>query len=375
MPKDNRKFPDISFVDTNAENLTNKLIQSYEKITNRKLYPADPTRLFILWMADIIIQERVITDESAKQNVPRYAENEYLDSLAEIFKDAERLQAKAANTTLRFYISAALPSAQIVPKGTRVTVDGEITFETVRNLHIPPGERFGDVSAVCTATGTAGNGFLPRQITQIVDVFPFFQGVENITTSEGGADRETNAAFYMRMRENMETWSTAGPEGAYVYHAKTASAKITDVVACSPEPGIVDIRVMLENGELPDVEMIQLVYESLSADKTRPLTDFVVVSAPETVSFDIDITYYIQKNNEYSAELIQSEIEKALGGYIKWQTEKMGRDINPDELVYFLKKAGVKRIEIRQPEYTAIAGNAVAVVDGKNIIYGGIENE
>lgn len=88
MTATNRSYPDISFVETDTEAIVNALIQSYEKFTGRTLYPADPARLFILWVADIIVQERVNIDFSAKQNIPRYAEGEYLDSLAELFKGA-----------------------------------------------------------------------------------------------------------------------------------------------------------------------------------------------------------------------------------------------------------------------------------------------
>jgi len=123
-----RRFPDISFVDTDTEQLVINLIAAYERFTDRTLYPADPVRLFILWIADIIMQERVIIDASAKQNVPRFAEGKYLDSLAEIFRDTERQQAQPARTTFRFYISAPQLSAQSIPQGTRVTVDGTITF-------------------------------------------------------------------------------------------------------------------------------------------------------------------------------------------------------------------------------------------------------
>ena len=221
------KSPDIKFVDTDAETLVNGLIMSYEKFTGKTLYPADPARLFILWIADIILQERVIINESAKQNVPRYAEGDYLDSLAEIFKDTERLQAEPAKTVLRFYISAIQPSAQTIPKGTRATIDGEITFETTETVTVKPGELYADAAAVCVTTeinpetgkettiGAKGNGFVPGQISQIVDVFPFYEKVENITTTDGGADRESDKAFYERLRDSMETFSTAGPFGAY----------------------------------------------------------------------------------------------------------------------------------------------------------------
>lgn len=372
---DNRQYPDISFVDTNTDRLTNSLIKSYEIFTGRTLYPADPARLFILWIADIIIQERVIIDESAKQNVPRYAEGEYLDSIAELFKDTERLQAQAAKTTLRFYLSTIQPTTQIVPKGTRVTVDGEITFETIENLNITQGELYGDVSAVCQELGTIGNGFIPRQITQIVDLYPFYEKVENITTSEDGTNIETDAAFYDRMRESMETFSTAGPAGAYIYHTKTVSSKITDVVASSPEPGVVDIRILLENGELPDKEMIQLTKEALSKDKTRPLTDCIMVSAPVEAKFDIEVKYYIPKPRADSATVIRNDTENAIKEYIKWQTEKMGRDINPSRLISLLMATGIKRVEVVKPLYTVLNNDTVAVLNSQSIVYGGVEDE
>jgi|GEM_PF-3115295 len=37
---------------------------------------------------------------------------------------------------------------------------------------------------------------IPGQINQPIDVFPYYESVENITESAGGADRESDAAFY-----------------------------------------------------------------------------------------------------------------------------------------------------------------------------------
>lgn len=381
------KYPDIDFTDTDVETLLNGLIMSFEQYAKRTLYPADPIKLLLCWFADLLIQERVIINESAKQNVPRYAEGAYLDSLAEIFKDTERLQAQPAKTVLRFTISMAQPSAQIIPKGTRATVDGEITFETIEAAIINPGEIYADVDAVCITTeidtetgremtiGTKGNGFMPGQISQIVDPFPFFEQVRNVTTSNGGANRETDKAFYERLRDSMESFSTAGPFGAYVYWAKTASAKIADVKPTSPEPGVVDIRVLLENGEIPDEQMIQLVLDTVSADKVRPFTDYVKVSAPDVVKYTIDITYFIPTQGENSYAVIQKNVENVLNQFKKWQSEKMGRDINPAKLTEMLMGTGIKRVEIRSPAFTPIEDNAVAVLESENIIFGGVEDE
>lgn len=375
MTQQNRGYPEISFVNTDTDTLVNALVKSYEKFTGRTLYPADPVQKFILWIADIIIQERILIDESAKQNVPRYAQGVYLDSLAEIFKDAYRLQPQAAATTFRFYLSTALPYQHLIPIGTRIAVDGNIVFETTEILYIDAGKQSGDVPAICQQVGEIGNGFVPGQITQLVDVFPYYDRVENITVSAGGAERETDSAFYERMRESMESFSTAGPSGAYIYHAKTASPLVADVAALSPTPGVADIRVLLRDGELPTEEVLQEVQAQLSADKVRPLCDFVQVSAPDAVPLNIDATYYIPKPSQNSAAVITADVEKAVQDYIRWQTEKMGRDINPSVFVSYLMKTGIKRVVVRQPEYTVVPESEVAALNQCNVSSGGVEDE
>lgn len=370
-----RKYPDIEFVDTDTDTLINSLIRSYELFTGRTLYPADPVRLFILWIADIIIQERINIDFSAKQNIPRYAEGEYLDSLAELFKNTYRLKAEKARTTFRFTLSTVLDTAVIIPKGTRVSVDSDITFATNEDLVIPAGEIYKDTAAECLTAGEAGNGFIPGQIKQLVDIFPYYEKVENITESAGGAESESDEAFYNRMRESVETFSTAGPIGAYEYYAKTASSLVADIKASSPEPGEVDIRILLQNGELPEDEVLKKVADVLSDDTVRPLTDHVTVSAPETVTYNIDATYYLQEGGAVSAEMIKIEAENAVSDFIKWQSEKMGRDINPSRLISMMVQAGVKRVDIREPLFTIISDNAVAQVGEVTILNGGVESE
>ncbi|MFR6178575.1 MAG: baseplate J/gp47 family protein [Flavonifractor plautii] len=370
-----REYPDIHFVDTDTNTVVNALIQSYEAFTGRTLYPADPARLFILWVADIIIQERVNIDFSARQNVPRYAEGEYLDSLAELFKDAYRLEPEKAKTTLRFTLSIPLEVATIVPAGTRVTVDGEIIFQTVQALTIPAGDLFGDVEAECQTAGEIGNGFVPGQITQLIDIFPYFGSVENVSESDGGADEESDAAFYERMRESVETFSTAGPLGAYEYYAKSASALIVDVKATSPEPGEVDVRVLLSGGQLPGEEILKEVLDILNADKVRPLTDHVTVAAPETVPYDIDFTYWTQEGGAVSDEKVAENIAAAVRTFKEWQGAKMGRDVNPSYLISLLMQAGAKRVKVRSPVDTVVPDNAVAVIGETAVVNGGAENE
>lgn len=369
-------LPEVEFVDTDTEALVNRLIAGYEEITGRTLYPADPVRAFILWLADVVIQERVLINESAKQNLPRYAEGMYLDSLSEIFHNTPRLEPTAARTTLRFYLTKTLEKDFIITDALEATVDGEINFETTGHIIFKAGENFTDVPAVCTQAGEIGNGFAPGQVDKLVsDEFLYFSEVANITETAGGSEAEEDTAYYNRMRESEESYTTAGSKGSYIYHAKSVSSQISDVSAESPQPGVVDIRIMLYNGELPDKELIDKVRDYLSGDDIRPMTDTVSVASPDTIEFKIDIKYFISTEKEAGTNEIKRMVELAVENYILWQTSKMGRDINPSYFNAMLMEAGIKRVEINEPVFTQIPKGSVAVIKEKSVEFGGVEDE
>ena len=211
-----RKYPDIDFVETDTETIESNLIALYENFVQQvpgreryKVYPASPERLFISWVANIIVQQRVIINETAKKNVPRYADGEYLDSLAELFKDLERLPASPASAMFRFYISEAQKQSVIIPAGTRISFDGAILFETKENLEIKAGQTYGDVEGICTTAGDVGNNLAAGQVKELVDLYDYYQKAENITATSGGAEEEDDASYYERMRESMESFCRA----------------------------------------------------------------------------------------------------------------------------------------------------------------------
>ena len=375
-----RTYPDIKFLETDTEIIESNMIALYEylvqQIPGREHYPGSPERVFIAWMAAIVVQQRILIEDTAKKNVPRYAEGEYLDSLAELFKDIERLPATPAVATFRCYISEAQPQSVIVPQGTRITFDGNITFETTKELEIKAGQTYGDVTGQCQTPGTVGNNLAPGQVKEIVDVYDYYLKVENTTTTTGGAEEENDADYYERMRESMESFSTAGPVNSYIYHAKSVSAAVADVAATSPEPGEVDVRVLLQDSTQPTETVLKQIKEALNADDVRPLTDVVTVSAPEAVEFEIDLTFYTQRNSQASSSVIEEDAREAVENYISWQTSKMGRDINPSYLIQQLMGAGVKRVEVRKPVFTTIEETKVATLKRStmNVLNGGVED-
>ena len=376
-----REYPDIEFVETDTETIGNSLIAlwelMYEKMTGKKkkVYPASPERLYIAYTAAIIVQQRIIINETAKKNVPRYANGKYLDSLGELFKDTFRLPEARATAIFRFHISEPQPQSVIVPQGTRINFDGEIVFATTEELEIKAGEEYGDILGECLTPGIVGNNIAAGQIKEIMDTYDFYWKVENITRTAGGADKESDQSYYERLRESMEGFSTAGPVGGYIYHVKSVSTAIADVTATSPEPGLVDIRVLLNGGEMPTEATMQEIQDALNASTVRPLTDRVIVSKPEEVPFSVDVTIYLPRYSQTSSTIIERDARSAVAAYIKWQTEKMGRDINPSRLHNFLMEAGLKRAEIRKPDFTVVPETSVARLTGETVLNGGTEDE
>ncbi|TGV24513.1 hypothetical protein EN829_044205 [Mesorhizobium sp. M00.F.Ca.ET.186.01.1.1] len=160
----------------------------------------------------LLAQQRVNIDYSAKQNLLAYAAGQVLDHMG-VFTDTRRLPAEPAKTKVRFRLSTA--TQQTIPAGTRITAGDGLFFSTAKELTIAAGQTQADVEAVCTIAGTQGNGYLPGQLNVLVDPIQWVQSVENITVSEGGVNQEDDDSYAERIRQAPESFSVAGPEGAY----------------------------------------------------------------------------------------------------------------------------------------------------------------
>lgn len=372
------------FVPTDPEEVVTEIIALYEAIFGTTVQPASPERLFIQCVAAIVIQERVMNNYTGNQNIPSRAEGKNLDALAELTYIKERPAAKAATCTMRFSISEAQKSAVLIPAGTRITdASKALVWETLEDNYVPIGETYIDVKHVtCQTTGTAGNGYAPGQINKLVDVYDYHTSCENITTSAGGSNVPDDDEYYELMRYSMDTYSTAGAAGSYIYWAKQVSTEIKDVAAVSPTPGVVKLYVLMDDGKLADEEMKAKVLSECSADERRPLTDWVSVEDAEVVPYDIAFTYYTQSDAGISAADLSAAVEKTVENFISWQCGKLGRDINPSHLIGELMKTGVKRLELTAPVFTKLRDGSdktvpqLAALQGTpTIVNGGYENE
>lgn len=366
-------LPDIDFVDMDAADIESAVFASYRNITGRTPAQGDPVRLFLLFQADIIIRLLNRINDTAKQNLLKYARGKNLDLLA-ANAWTTRIPAQAAQTTLRVTLSAARDRETIVPAGTRVSPQDNVYFTTTQSLTINAGSTEGTVQAVCTQVGTIGNGYAAGEINKIVDPVAYVASMVNITASEGGSDTETDDSLRERTWEAPETLSVAGPEGAYRARAKAANSSIIDVYVDSPSPGVVRVVPLLTGGEVPAEEILTEVQKELSADSVRPLTDHVQTVAPTIVSYDISATYYI--DDDVDATTVQTAVAAAVSNFTAWQRARLGRDINPSRLVQMLMDvSGVKRVDVVKPAFTVLSNAQVAHEKTVSVVMAGSEDE
>lgn len=370
------------FIPTDTGEVVALLTAIYEKITKTTVHPASPERLFIQYMANIIIQERVLNNYTGNQNIPSRAEGENLDALAELTHIKGRPEAKPAVCSVRFSISEAQDTAILIPAGTRVTdPTNTLIWETEEDAYIPIGETFVELAVRCQSVGTIGNGYAAGQINTLVDVYDYYSECVSVTESDGGSNVPDDDEYYELMRSSMDSFSCAGARGSYIYFAKQVSTEIADVIANSPTPGVVKLYVLMDDGTLATKEIKNEVLAACSADEVRPLTDQVFVEDAEVVSYDINFTYYLQTGRTKSAAEVAAAVNEAVEQYKAWQCGKLGRDINPDELREYLYHTGIKRIELTAPAFTALRDGRdkkvpqVARVGTVTITNGGYEDE
>jgi len=412
-------FNDIQFSETDSRKIQGRLQRVYEEIRRAngspgfRLADGNPERLVQLTEAAALTQVATDIDETGKGNLLFFAKGEMLDHLGYLYGErGRRLQASKALTTIRYTLSIPRTVITPIPKGYRTTPDNKIFFATKKMIEIPAGELYADVEAECMTAGLAGMGFEPGDINNMVDVSPFVASAVNITPTSGGSDTEDDEAYRARIQLLPESFSVAGPDGAYEFWARTANPGISDTRVWMPDldmedfgkflepwgitnplefynalfnyyresgtgPGNVNIAVLMKDGELPSAEIKEQVLETVSDKKVRPLTDFVHIKDPEPVKYDIAVRYWIRNDDATKAQSIIDSVESVVQRFISWQKNVLGRDINPSFLYQLIMECGVKRVIIENPVFTKLEPWQVGILsaDPIQVIYEGLEDE
>ncbi|MOA22733.1 hypothetical protein D3C78_1433110 [compost metagenome] len=72
---------------------------------------------------------------------------------------------------------------------------------------------------------------------------------------------------------------------------------------------------------------------------------------------------------------IQAEVSAAINGFVMCQKSKLGRNINPSELIRRVMDAGAYRVNVSEPIYADVGPDEVAVSGAVTAIYGGLADD
>lgn len=366
-------LPELDFLEKAPEQIEQEMLFHVREKTGLTLQRADPRLKFMQAIATFVSIERNKLEHSIRQNRLSYAEDDILDHMGTEMS-TERLPEKYADTSIAFVLEEDRVDALTIPSGTSFLV-GEIYFATTKTYVVPQGVHLFTVEATCTIPGVIGNGFLPGEISTLVDPLPYVKHVQNTTITSGGADVESDDAYAERIRLAPESFSVAGPEGAYIYWAKSASQNIIDVKVKSPTAGEVAVYILMANGTLPNEEDLALVEAKLRDEYTRPLTDKVSINAPTVVNYSVSVEYWIANKSSTVSSLIEKQVNQAFTDYLEWQRSKMGRDVDFSELIARLKQAGAARVSVSSPMFIEIADTEVAREISTEITFKGLTND
>ena len=146
--------------------------------------------------------------------------------------------------------------------------------------------------------------------------------------------------------------------------------------------GRVRVVVLMEDGGLPDDDVIAAVAASVNSRDVRPMTDVVAVAAPDEVEYSIDMTYWATADEVAAVKEAVEGPGGAVERYITDQRAALGRDINPDVLKTYAIRPhwgdsipGAVRCEVREPSYVVLAPDQVARLVGTPRVEVRVESE
>lgn len=375
-------LPEISFIEgITYEGILDQMVADYEKYygeqTGRKivLRPGDKDHIHLRIDAGQYFQMYNQLDYAAKMNLLKYSTGDFLKHLG-AFKKTFIQEPRAAVCTVRFTLSGVRKEVIYIPQGTRITAGDGVYFATDEYAEVSAGAAYVDIDCTCETAGDVGNDYAPGQLEIIVDPVPYVESAANITKSEGGSGEESEESFRERIFLAPSAYSVAGPSDAYEYWVKQYnSAAIEDVKIYEPTEAVVDIRILLLGGALPSKTFCDGCLQYLKENPIIPLTDNDLVAAPDVVKYNLKATYYINRSDIRNIDAIQESIEAAKDTYLNWQKTKIGRDINPDALIEFVRAAGGKRVVIESPVFTRIPETSIAQEEAIEFLYGGVEDD
>jgi phage-related baseplate assembly protein len=253
-----------------------------------------------------------------------------------LYIDFARLPPPKVIEEIDFEILLAKYRAEVLAKNPALAT--ALTLEQSPTNIILEAEAYGEMIVRQRINAAAKASMLPFATGSDLDVIGARFNVQRLTG-------ELDASLRTRIQISMESYTTAGSAGAYIFHAKSASLKVRDVSAVAERgTGKVTITIMADGtNPVPTSDVIDTVYDRLMADGIKPLTDEISVLPVTKIATDIvaNVTLYPGPD----ASLVVADIHKSLTS-LRNRISLIGRDLKRSALLAALTQEGVQNVEL-----------------------------
>jgi len=158
---------------------------------------------------------------------------------------------------------------------------------------------------------------------------------------------ESDERFRYRAQLAPEGYSTAGPIGAYIFYALSASNNVKSVYPKSPSPGQVLVTILSSEGDgTASEELINTVLEKLSEEDIRPLNDQVLVQSAEIVNYSVEAVITVYSGP--SSAVVETEARAALQKFIN-DRHAIKNVVALSGIYDALHVDGVKKVQLVHP--------------------------
>ncbi|MFN3440841.1 MAG: baseplate J/gp47 family protein [Rhizobium rosettiformans] len=183
---------------------------------------------------------------------------------------------------------------------------------------------------------------------------------------------ETDDRYRRRIQLAPEALSTAGPEGAYIYHALTAVAALIDVSCVRSDDGEVTVT-LLAGADIPQPSAAQIEAVRVALEQTNvvPLTDTIIVQGPTVAetAVVVELTLYPGPDGA----LIKAEVEAALA-QLKLVNSRLNQDLTRSAIYGRAHREGVQAVRILAPsEDIKVTKSGYVRITGTTVTIGGTD--
>lgn len=140
-------------------------------------------------------------------------------------------------------------------------------------------------------------------------------------------------------------FSVAGPDDAYVFHARSADGRVLSATAYSPEPCVMIVTLLSREGDgTASAELIEIVEAAL--ESKRPQADEVIVRSAGIIPYEIRATLRFFRGAD--RVVARDDANRHAASFAK-RMHRIGTEVTLDGLYASLRATGVQKVLLDSP--------------------------